>query len=113
MNRDTEPGCLNPPVVYQIMHNPLCPVNRYGKSYSLGPRINRCINAYEFAIDVQEGTTAIARVDRGVYLDKIVINTGFCPYRSVEGAYHPCCNCVRQAKRITNCNDCFSYHKVI
>ena len=113
LNCDTKPGCINPAIIYKVAHNSLCPVYRYGKPYALSTGIDGGIDAYEFAIDIKERATTVSGIDRGIYLDKIMINTTLCPHRSVKGAYHTGCYCVRETKWIAYGNDGLSYHKVI
>ena len=86
LDSDADPCWYNLSVSNKIGNNSFGRINRYGKTDALGFGIYGGINSDKITIYVQKRPSTVARVNRGVSLNKVMIYCFVCSYASVYGA---------------------------
>ena len=68
------PGRGQPPRAHQLGGHPLDLVDRQGETDPLGPGPHRHVDPDQLALDVDQRTARVPRVDAGVGLDQVAID---------------------------------------
>lgn len=100
LDHDPKPTPGDRALVVELRHQFFDQVDRRGKADTGPPGDDRGVNPHDFAPRIEEWSTTIARIDRGVGLNKIVVLPG--PDDPALGANDTGGHRVRQAKRIAN-----------
>src|SRR5215510_3495909 len=75
LNRYAQPATRDAAFVAQLHEHFFGKIDGSGKTDALATRDNGGINANHLAAHIEQGTTTVARIDRGIGLDEIVIGT--------------------------------------
>jgi len=79
LQRNAKPAALHPSIIAQVRDDPLCDLRCHGEpdtDVAAGGREDRGVHADHLSPHVEQRTTEIARVDRRVGLDEVIIGAG-------------------------------------
>src|SRR5499426_775948 len=103
LDADTKPAAGDMALLLELRSDLLRHVDRDRESDSLSRNDDRRVDTHDLALCVDEGSTAVARVDRGIGLNEIVIRSG--SNHPSLGTDNPGGHCLFQSKWTADSDD--------